>query len=133
MSIRRDFPQPSLELEALPHCQHCREVATRNHLDWRATRVSARMQRMPCTEMGQTVLDVGCGLGGPCRMLADEYNCQVTGLDLSNEYIRTAKELSKLVKLDSKTSFIQGDVILTGTSIPKNFLLMADQITELRS
>ena len=29
--------------------------------------------------------------------------------------------------------FITGDVILTGTSIPKNFLLMADQITELRS
>ena len=63
---------------------------------------------------GATVLDVGCGLGGPCRMLADEYNCQVTGLDLSNEYIRTAKELSKLVKLDSKTSFIQGDA----TSLP---------------
>ena len=29
--------------------------------------------------------------------------------------------------------FISGDVILTGTSIPKIFLLMADQITELRS
>ena len=28
---------------------------------------------------------------------------------------------------------ISGDVILTGTSIPKKFLLMADQITELRS
>ena len=29
--------------------------------------------------------------------------------------------------------FISGDVILTGTSVPKSFLLMADQITELRS
>ena len=29
--------------------------------------------------------------------------------------------------------FITGDVILTGTSVPTNFLLMADQITELRS
>ena len=29
--------------------------------------------------------------------------------------------------------FIAGDVILTGTTIPKVFLLMADQITELRS
>ncbi|MFT5217629.1 MAG: ubiquinone/menaquinone biosynthesis C-methylase UbiE, partial [Glaciecola sp.] len=63
---------------------------------------------------GATVLDVGCGLGGPCRMLADEYNCQATGIDLSNEYIRTAKELSKLVRLDSKTSFVQGDA----TSLP---------------
>ena len=29
--------------------------------------------------------------------------------------------------------FISGDVILTGTAIPNDFLLMADQITELRS
>ena len=29
--------------------------------------------------------------------------------------------------------FLSGDVILTGTSIPKKFLLMADQFTELRS
>ena len=29
--------------------------------------------------------------------------------------------------------YISGDVILTGTSVPKSFLLMADQITELRS
>ena len=29
--------------------------------------------------------------------------------------------------------FISGDVILTGTTIPKKFLLMADQVTELRS
>ena len=29
--------------------------------------------------------------------------------------------------------FISGDVILTGTAIPKDFLLMANQITELRS
>jgi len=63
---------------------------------------------------GAKVLDVGCGLGGPCRMLAEEYSCQVTGLDLSNEYVRTAKELSKLLKLDNKTSFIQGDA----TSLP---------------
>lgn len=58
---------------------------------------------------GLDVLDVGCGLGGPCRMLADEYNCQTIGIDLSNEYIRTATKLSELVKLNNKTTFIQGD------------------------
>jgi ubiquinone/menaquinone biosynthesis C-methylase UbiE len=58
---------------------------------------------------GLNVLDVGCGLGCPCRMLADDFNCQATGIDLSNEYIRTANKLSKLLNLDNKTSFIQGD------------------------
>ena len=62
----------------------------------------------------KSVLDIGCGLGGPCRMLADTYNCLTTGIDLSNEYIRTAQKLSQLVKLESKTSFVQGDA----TSLP---------------
>ena len=57
----------------------------------------------------RTVLDIGCGLGGPCRMLADTYNCRVTGIDLSAEFIRTATKLSELVGLGSKTRFVQGD------------------------
>jgi len=57
------------------------------------------------------VLDVGCGLGGPVRMLADEYNCQVTGIDLSHEYIRTARGLSELVGLKDKTKYIQSNAL----------------------
>ncbi|WP_423803149.1 hypothetical protein [Paraflavisolibacter caeni] len=26
---------------------------------------------------------MGCGIGGPCRMLASEFGCQVTGTDLT--------------------------------------------------
>jgi SAM-dependent methyltransferase len=58
---------------------------------------------------GAKLLDVGCGLGGPCRMLAEEFNCSTTGIDLSQEYIRTAEKLSSLVGLDDKTNFVQGD------------------------
>lgn len=58
---------------------------------------------------GKSVLDVGCGLGGPCRMLAEEYACQVTGIDISNEYIKTASNLSKLLKLEDKTTFVQAN------------------------
>lgn len=61
---------------------------------------------------GLNVLDVGCGLGGPCRMLADEHNCNTTGIDLSTEYIRTANKLSELVNLHNKTTFIQGDATI---------------------
>lgn len=55
------------------------------------------------------VLDVGCGIGGPCRMLAEEFNCLVTGIDLSTEFIRTAKKLSQLVGFDNNPQFIIGD------------------------
>ena len=57
------------------------------------------------------VLDVGCGIGGPSRMLADEYNCHVTGVDLSHEFIRTAKGLSALVGLQDKTDYIWSNAL----------------------
>ncbi len=57
------------------------------------------------------VLDVGCGLGGPARMLADRFNCHVTGIDLCAEYIRTAKKLSELTGLTKSTKFIHGDAL----------------------
>jgi ubiquinone/menaquinone biosynthesis C-methylase UbiE len=57
------------------------------------------------------VLDVGCGLGGPSRMLAQQFNCQVTGIDLSQEYIRTARGLSELLGLQSKTEFLKASAL----------------------
>jgi len=63
---------------------------------------------------GLKVLDVGCGIGGPCRMLAEAFNCNVTGIDLNHEFIRTAKALSLLVKPNQQITFLQGDA----TSLP---------------
>ena len=57
------------------------------------------------------VLDVGCGLGGSSRMLADRFNCQVTGIDLCEEYVSTAQKLSELVGLTDQTEFIHEDAL----------------------
>jgi ubiquinone/menaquinone biosynthesis C-methylase UbiE len=57
------------------------------------------------------VLDIGCGLGGLCRRLADLFNCLVTGIDLSGEYINLAKQLSELVNMEERTEFIQADAL----------------------
>jgi SAM-dependent methyltransferase len=48
------------------------------------------------------VLDVGCGLGGGSRFAADMYGCQVTGVDLTPEYIGTGNTLCEWVALDSR-------------------------------
>jgi len=58
---------------------------------------------------GHRVLDIGSGLGGPARSVAEAYECAVTGLDLNAEFCRTAAELSAWVGLDGRVTFRCGD------------------------
>ncbi len=51
------------------------------------------------------ILDVGCGIGGSTRRLSHATKCRVTGIDLSNEYIDAAKELTKLLNMQDKVTF----------------------------
>ena len=60
---------------------------------------------------GCRVLDVGCGLGGSVRYLADEHNCRATGLDSTREYVEAAKALTGMVGLSAKAEFIQGSAL----------------------
>ena len=46
-------------------------------------------------EAGTTVIDVGCGLGGPARYLAATHGCRVTGIDLSRRFIDVAQTPSE--------------------------------------
>lgn len=55
------------------------------------------------------LLDVGCGLGGPARMLRDVYDCEVVGIDICQEFVETARKLSELVKMRDKISFFHAD------------------------
>ena len=48
------------------------------------------------------ILDVGCGLGGGSRFAALRYGCQVTGVDLTPEYIETGNALCEWVGLHQR-------------------------------
>lgn len=51
------------------------------------------------------VLDIGCGIGGTARFMAKAYGCRVSGVDLTPDYIETAKRLSELTRLADRVSF----------------------------
>ena len=57
------------------------------------------------------VLDVGSGLGGTTRFVANRYGCRVAGIDLTPEYVETAKVLSGWVGLDKSISLYQGSAL----------------------
>lgn len=51
------------------------------------------------------ILDVGCGVGGSTRRLSQEAGCEVTGIDLSDQYIDAAERLTKLLKMEERVRF----------------------------
>lgn len=59
------------------------------------------------------VLDVGCGLGGASRFAAQQFNCQVTGIDLMDEYINAGRELCDWVGLQQRVRLEQCDATMT--------------------
>lgn len=63
---------------------------------------------------GSVVLDIGCGLGGPARALAELRRCRVVGVDLTPEFCEAATELSRWTGLDALTSFRVGDATALG-------------------
>ena len=58
-----------------------------------------------------TILDIGCGVGGPARTLASEYNAQVVGIDAVKQFSELATKLSKLVQLSDRTQFMFGSAL----------------------
>jgi SAM-dependent methyltransferase len=57
------------------------------------------------------VLDLGCGIGGASRYLADLCGCAVVGLDLTPEYIAIARALTARCGLGERIEFRQGSAL----------------------
>src|SRR5512140_3921831 len=60
---------------------------------------------------GMDVLDVGSGIGGSSRFLATTYDVDVTGIDLTEEFVNAAHNLSELVGLDGDLRFVHGSAL----------------------
>jgi ubiquinone/menaquinone biosynthesis C-methylase UbiE len=60
---------------------------------------------------GSKVLDVGCGIGGPSRYFAREFGCRVTGIDLTEEYVRVAEMLARRLRMGGAVSYRQASAL----------------------
>lgn len=60
---------------------------------------------------GARVVDVGGGLGGPARLLASEFGCSVTSVDITVSYIEAGAWLTGLCGLSANISHVVGDAL----------------------
>lgn len=57
------------------------------------------------------LLDIGCGIGGPARWIAAKYGCRVTGVDLTAEFCKAARELNSLTGLAELVEILHGSAL----------------------
>ena len=69
--------------------------------------LAAQMEIAP----GMHLLDIGCGIGGASRFVAATYSCRVTGIDLTEDFVRTAEALARRVGLQERVSYRQGSAL----------------------
>jgi SAM-dependent methyltransferase len=60
---------------------------------------------------GMRVLDVGSGVGGPARYIAATYDCDVVGIDLTEEFCRVAGRLAERVGLGDRVEYRPGNAL----------------------
>ncbi len=73
-----------------------------------ATRTLAKLAGITAVDR---ILDVGGGLGGSARLLAQEIGCQVTVVDLTEAYVRVGEKLTERLGLTDKVQFQQGNAL----------------------
>lgn len=66
--------------------------------------------RMP-VRAGQRILDIGCGLGGPARYIANRFRCTVHGVDITPPFVEAATRLSALVGMQAQVHFAHADAV----------------------
>jgi len=58
---------------------------------------------------GQKVLDVGCGIGGPARVIARHSQAKIVGININPMQIAKAKTMTKQQGLSHLVDYVEGD------------------------
>ena len=80
-----------------------------HELHVRGTEATLELAALADVQPGERVLDVGSGLGGPARFLAERFGADVVGIDLTPEFVEVAEELARDAGLDDRVRFVAGD------------------------
>ena len=79
------------------------------HLRGRAA--TTDLAALAAIQAADQLLDVGAGLGGPARWLAQNCGCQVTTVDLSADYCETAEWLNIATGLADRITVVHADAL----------------------
>jgi MPBQ/MSBQ methyltransferase len=87
------------------------DLAEVGELHIRGRQATLDLARSAGLEKGMDVLDIGCGIGVPAFVMAREFGCKVTGIDIKESFCETAKALSRRMNLQGEVQFHSADAL----------------------
>jgi len=96
-----------------PECLSLDQIAGIDQLHLGGRAASRSLAALGELRPGMRVLDVGCGTGGASRLLADEFGCQMTGVDITAAFVAAATWLSEATGQARRTRFLCADAART--------------------
>ena len=81
------------------------QLAPLDQFHTRGAEATLEIAQMAGIQPDDAVLDVGSGLGGPARLIANVCGCHVTGIDLSEPFVEAAQYLTARTLQQSHVQF----------------------------
>ncbi len=86
-------------------------LAPYDHFHGRGLEATADMADQLRVTPADHLLDVGSGIGGPARYMANRFGCRVTGIDLTAAFCDVARHLNTVLRLEDLVAIEQGDAV----------------------
>lgn len=87
------------------------DLAPLDEFHGRRRLATAELSALLAPTAADHVVDIGSGLGGPSRYLAQTFGCRVSGVDLTQEFVDTAIALTARLGLSDRVDFRQGSAL----------------------
>ena len=85
-----------------------------DHFNARGVAATQELVALLEPQAGETILDIGSGIGGPARWIAARYGCTVTGVDITAAFCDAARELNAACGMTDRVRIFEG----SATALP---------------
>ena len=86
-------------------------LAPYDHFHGRGLEATEELADLLTVALDDHILDIGSGIGGPARYIAERFGARITGIDLTSEFCEVARHLTEALGLADRVDFKQGDAL----------------------